>query len=332
MKKYNSSPEHNIIEILRKIILYLYTPLSRIIHEIWALLMPESYAKYWYKKATGKKLDLENPKDFNEKIQWLKIYSDTSQWTDLADKYKVRNYVEQCGLGHILVSLYGVWEKADGIDFHELPDKFVLKTNNSCGRIIIVKDLSKLDVSETRRLLNRWVKERYGLVSFQPHYWKIDRRIIAEELLEDETVSTFSSSIIDYKFWCIHGEPDIIMVLYDRKFEMSDSEEDTDSHLMRACVYDLNWNLRTDIINGPLAADSPLVLPKPKCFDEMLEICRRLSKPFPQVRVDLYEINSKVYFGELTFTPGGNMDYFTPEYFMKMGEKLDLTCVKRRKK
>lgn len=309
-----------------------YTPLSRIIHEVWVVLLPESYAIYWYKKATNKRLNLKNPNDFNEKVQWLKVYSDISQWTDLADKYKVRNYIEQCGLGHILVKLYGVWRKAEEIDFEKLPDKFVLKTNNSCGRIILVKDKNKLDIKTAKKLLNIWVKEKYGLVSFQPHYWNIERRIIAEEFLEDNATKDLSSSIIDYKFWCIHGEPIIIMILYDRKIEMPGSEEPSSSHPMRACVYDLDWNLRPKILNGPLANDSPLVLPKPKCFDEMLEICRILSKPFPQVRVDLYEVNNKVYFGELTFTPGGNLDYFTPEFFLELGEKLDLSRVKRRDK
>lgn len=309
-----------------------YSSINRMVHEGWAVLAPGSYAKHYYEKATNKKLDLKDPKDFNEKIQWLKIYSDITLWTDLADKFKVREYIKCCGLSDILVTLYGVWEQAEDIDFNLLPDRFVLKTNNSCGRVILVKDKSQLDIDETRELLNRWVKEKKGLISFEPHYWNIERRIIAEELLQDNSTKVFSSSLIDYKFWCINGEPFIIMILYDRNtMTIGSMEEDNSSHV-RASVYDLAWNLRPEIIAGPLANDMPLEIPKPKCFEEMKAICRILSKPFPQVRVDLYEVNNIVYFGELTFTPGGGMDYFTPEYFMEMGHKMDLSTVKRRSK
>jgi hypothetical protein len=309
-----------------------FSSTNRIVHEGWAVLAPKSYVKHYFKKATNKKLNLKDPKDYNEKIQWLKIYSDISQWSDLADKYKVREYIEQCGLSDILVTLYGVWEKAEEIDFGLLPDRFVLKANNSCGRVILVKDKNQLDIDETRELLNKWVKEKKGLISFEPHYWNIDRRIIAEELLQDNSTKGLSSSLIDYKFWCIHGEPIIIMILYDRDNMTIGSEGENSSSHVRASVYDLEWNLQPEIIAGPLANDMPLIIPKPKCFDEMITICRILSKPFPQVRVDLYEVNNRVYFGELTFTPGGGMDYFSSEYFMKMGQKMDLSTVKRRSK
>ena len=300
--------------------------------ESWARILPVSYSKYLYKKVLNKRLNLINPKDFNEKIEWLKLYSDISQWSELADKYKVRNYVTELGLSHILAGLYGVWKRAEEIDFSRLPDKFVLKTNNSFGRIVIVPDKNKLDIERTKAQLNKWVKERYGLVTFEPHYWNIDRRIIAEEYLEDNRGKGVSSSLIDYKFWCIHGEPNIVMVLYDRKNLGSRSEFRPDEPLVKAAVYDLSWNLRPDILAGSLAREKPLLLPKPKCFDEMIQICRALSKPFPQVRVDLYEVNEKVYFSELTFTPGGNKAYFTDDYFLKLGEKIDLSKVQLRKK
>ena len=119
----------------------IFRKISRFIHEAWAVLLPGSYAKYSYKKSTGRKLNLRDPKDFNEKIQWLKVYSDISQWTDLADKYKVREYIEKCGLKDILVKLYGVWERAEDIDFSKLPDKFVLKTNHGHTKIIFVISL-----------------------------------------------------------------------------------------------------------------------------------------------------------------------------------------------
>jgi len=319
--------------ILREIFYYLYKPFTRLIHEKWAFFFPKWYGKYLYKKVMGEKLNLENPKNLNEKIQWLKIYSDISQWTDLADKFKVRGYVEQCGLGYILTKLYGVWHKAEDIDFNTLPDKFVLKTNQSFGQAVIVKDKKAIDEKKIKMRLNKWVKTRYGLMSFEPHYWNIERKIIAEELLEDDENSAMSSSLVDYKFWCFHGAPYLVMVLYDRKNKIIGDLNELPKSGVQACVYDLDWNLRPEIISGRHANDKPLIMPKPKCFDEMIRISKILSKPFPQVRVDLYCVHGKVYFGELTFTSrGGYIDSFSDEYLIKMGEKIDISKVKRRTK
>ena len=288
----------------------IYRRASRFIHEVWAVLLPAHYAKYVFKKTTGRRLNLKNPQDFNEKIQWLKVYSDISMWTDLADKYKVREYIEKCGLQDILVELFGVWKRADDIDFSKLPDKFVLKTNHGFGRIIIVEDKSKLDIDLTVKHLNKWVKEKYGLVTFDPHYWKTERRIIAEEYLEDKSQKKISSTLIDYKFWCINGEPEIIMVLHNREHLGLKEIKKNKVLDMKASVYDLDWNLRTDLISGPLSEVESLPMPKPESFDEMIRICKILSRPFAQVRVDLYEVNGKVYFGELTFTPGWRFRLF----------------------
>ena len=299
----------------------VFSRISRSIHEAWAVLLPANYAKYAYKKITGRKLNLKDPKDFNEKIQWLKVYADTSQWTKLADKYKVREYIEECGLKDILVKLYGVWERAEDIDFSKLPDKFVLKTNHGHAKIILVKDKSKLDIEDTVQKLNKWMKERYGLVSFEPHNWNIPRRIIAEEYLEDESTKNISLSLIDYKFQCIHGEPENVTVMYNRGADF------------KACAFDMNWNSLRDRAAGRLLEDYPVSeINKPKLLDEMIKVCRILSRPFVEVRVDLYEVDGKVYFGELTFTPGGDMGYFKPEYFKEMGEQMDLSKAKRRKK
>lgn len=319
--------------ILSKILDFFYRPLTRFVHEKWAYLFPKWYVKYLYKRNLGKKLNLENPRDLNEKIQWLKVYSDTSQWTDLADKYKVRSYVELCGLSHTLTELYGVWNKVEDIDFKTLPEKFILKSNHSFGRAIIVKDRREIDEIKIKRQFNNWLRSKYGLMSFEPHYWNIDRKIIAEELLEDTESIAFSSSLVDFKFWCFHGEPYLVMVLYDRRNIILGEPDKTSNSDVQACVYDLNWNLRPEIIAGSHANDKPLVIPKPKCLEEMIEVSKILSKPFPQVRVDLYNINGKVYFGELTFTSlGGYMDYFSDEYLITMGERIDLSKAKPRVK
>jgi hypothetical protein len=316
---------------LKETIYSVYFPFTRIVHEIWAVASPTSYAKYGYRKATHKKLNLDSPKDYNEKVQWLKIYSDTTQWTELADKYKVRKYIEQCNLSDILVKSYGVWKKAEEIDFSVLPEKFVLKTNNSSGKVLLVYDKSKLNIEQTRILLNKWVNEKRGLISFEPHYWNIDRRIIAEEFLEDNLHNRLSSSLIDYKFFCFHGEPNIVNVLFDRNNLIVGSPEKKSKLNYRENIFDLDWNLRTDMFANPTGLDMSLIIPKPNCFDEMIKICRILSKPFPQVRVDLYEVNNKVYFGEMTFT-SGSMNDFSSDCLFKMGELIDLSAAKLRKK
>jgi hypothetical protein len=309
-----------------------YRKLSKLLHEIWAVLLPVLYAKYLYKKILKKRLDLRDPRDYNEKVQWLKIYSDLSQWTELADKYKVREYVKKCGFEDNLVKLYGAWDKVEDIGFDALPDKFVLKPNHAFGSVILVKDKSKLKIEETKKTLETWKKSRYGLQSFEPHYWNIRRKILAEELLIDESSKLLSKSLIDYKFWCIHGEPFIIMVLYNRENTVVGSDESKNDSGMQIGVYDLEWNLRLDYYQGNYANHVESAMPKPYCFNEMIHICRTLSKPFIQVRVDLYEVNNRVFFGELTFTPGGSMSYFSEDVFLRMGEKMDLSQAKRRTK
>lgn len=310
----------------------LYTPVSKFIHERWVLLFPKWYASYFYKKVTNKKLDLNNPQNLQEKIQWLKIYSDTSQWTDLADKYKVRDYINQCGLSDILVKLYGVWERAEDIDFSKLPEKFVLKTNHGFKKVILVEDKSKLDKSKTKRQLNRWVKEKYGLVSFEPHYWNIERRIIAEEFLEDNYNMNISSSLVDYKFYCINGEPEVILCMYDRENTTLGSNLEKDFSGLKKNLFDLDWNPRPEFLSDGYGINMNNDIPKPNRLDEMKRICKILANPFPFVRVDLYEVNDKVYFGEMTFTPGGNFQSFSGEYALEMGKKINLSMIKRKKK
>jgi len=305
--------------------------ISRVIHNIWVVLMPSVYAKYYYRKVTNKKLNLKNPRDYNEKVQWLKIYSDTSPWTELADKYKVREYVKNCGLGQILVKLYGVWERAEEIDYDVLPGSFVLKANNGCGNNILVYDKSSMDIHQTNKTINHWFKEDNSLISFQPHMWNIVPRIIAEELLQLENISKQYKSLVDYKFYCFHGQPEFIDVIFDRKNQVLGLEIEAADYYRRENVYDLKWNKMVDVLANPSQYDMVVDLPRPQMLNEMIEICKILSRPFSQVRVDLYEVNGHVYFGELTFTPGGLND-FTTEFLIKMGEKIDLSTARLRKR
>jgi hypothetical protein len=321
--------KNKIMNKQNRFIRSLYNPLSINAHKAWALLFPGSYAKYLYKKIKGEKPNLKNPQGFYEKNLWLRIYSDTAEWTRLADKYQVRDFVKKCGLENILINLYGVWDKADEIDFTKLPEKFVLKTNNRFGRNLLVKNKHDLNFKMTQRKLSKWINEKYGLVTMEPHCWRIPPKILAEEYLEDDYNTIFSSSLIDYKFYCFHGEPDKILVVCDRKNETIGELENFNQ--TKKFIFDLDWNFRPDLQSNPPKPAEASNIPKPKNFDEMVSICRILSSQFPFVRVDLYEVNNKVYFGELTFTPGGHMALFTHEYFLEMGKKIDLSTVKRRK-
>jgi hypothetical protein len=213
----------------------------------------------------------------------------------------------------MLVDLYGKWDNTEDIDFNELPNSFVLKTNHGCGTIVLVEDKNIIDVQKTKNNLNKWLKLEFGVITAEPHYKNIKPCIIAEERL----IATTNMGLIDYKFWCLDGEPFFVLVCYDRVIG---------SHT-KLCIFDLDWNLHPEYLDGSHVKDkdnTPLI-PKPQCFNEMLDASRILSKGFPEVRVDLYVVNGKPYFGELTFTSlGGYMDYFTPELLLKMGERIHL--------
>ena len=317
-------------DLLRVDYIAFMSYISSVIRFLWVVLAPSWYAKYYYRRLYKDRLDLKAPKDYKEKVQWLKVYSDIKHWTLLADKYRVREYVESCGLGDILVKIYGAWKDARNINFELLPDKFVLKTNNGCGKNILVYDKKMLGIKPTISLLNEWIKFKQGLVSFEPHLWNIDRMIIAEELLEDIDSKSISASLIDYKFFCFHGEPYIINVLYDRKNKVVGRDREPGSPTILENVYDLKWNPIKDAYPDDARFKNNPVIPKPERLDEMITICRLLSKPFPQVRVDLYLVNGKVYFGEMTFTPG-KMEEFSEELLTRMGERIDLAKADRRK-
>lgn len=265
-----------------------------------------------FKRVLHKNMNWKDPRDYNEKINWLKIYGDSDTWARLTDKYSVREYIKECGLEHILVKLYGVWDTADEMDFEALPNQFVLKTTNGCNTVMLVKDKSKINVEEVREQFSKWLKEPMGYATVEPHYFKIKPRIIAEELLQNDNPQ--STSLVDYKFICTDGEPRMIMLCADRVL----------GERMSCSFYDMDWNYLADQSLGQHAGNV-VKLDKPSCFDEMVSICRILAKNQPQVRVDLYQSGNKVYFGELTFTfQGGYIDYITPEKLRELGNQITL--------
>ena len=266
--------------------------------------------KVLYLYHVGKPLRLTRPKDLNEKVIWLKLYSDTSRWAELADKYAVRGYIKECGLSGILNDLYAVYHKPDDIDLSKLPNKFVIKLNNGSGTVLVVNDKDKINENEVKETFRKWVKIPFGLYSDEMHYLQITPMIIAEKYL-NENVS-ISQSPIDYKFFCIGGIAFYVMVCYDRI---------AGGHAEKV-IYDMEWKFREDCMRE--SVKDPCI-PKPSNFDEMIAVAERLSKPFPFVRVDLYNINCKIIFGEMTFTPmAGWSKVMTQEVLDELGEKIVL--------
>lgn len=274
---------------------------------------PQRLASRMYKRSMhGKKLDWESPKDLNEKINWLKFNTDLTEWTRLSDKYRVREYVKECGREDLLVKLYGVWEDANDIDFEKLPEKFVLKTNHGCGTVLLVRDKRELNIPKLRKQLNSWLKIKFGVWTVEPQYIDIKPLLIAEEMLENDNPN--STSLVDYKVWCFNGEPYCFMVCANRVIEKG----------METSFYDLDWNFIPDLLAGT-HKNNRVIIEKPNCLPELIQAARDLSKGHPEVRVDFYIINDQIYFGEMTFTSlGGYMDYISPKYLKEMGALVTL--------
>lgn len=261
----------------------------------------------------GREPDLENPLTRNEKVLWMLLHADTSRWSVLADKYRVREYVESCGLGWMLNEQYGVWESADAIDFDSLPDQFVMKTNNGYGDVKIVTDKRSADLEAIRRQFAHDLKRRFGLMTGEHHYLHIPPRILAEKLLVPDTPE---EGLVDYKIYCFDGEPRYCVVVYDRITPADTTEE----------LYELpEWKDRNREILDFDRKPRHRFVPRPRSLDTMLDAARRLSAGFPLMRVDLYEIGGRPVFGELTLSPASGMDLTYGEEFQReMGAWITL--------
>lgn len=276
---------------------------------------PELIVRIRYRLRFHKRLNLDNPRTLNEKIQYLSLRTDTTEWSRLTDKYTARDYVRECGLADTLNTLYGVWDHASDIDLNSLPDSFILKTTGGSGDSIIVKDKNQMDAESVLRYLDRMVNTVYGLSEGNPHYSRIVPRIIAEQLLvNDEVSARYSSSLIDYKIWCFNGKAAYIWTCTDRT-----------SHGTKVMTYDTDWTAHPEYSVFYSHYSRGNVIPKPENLDRMLVIAEKLAAPFPVVRVDLYNIAGRIYFGEMTFTSlGGLMDFYTPEFLEKTGDMIRL--------
>lgn len=286
-----------------------FRPLRELAERILGRFSPKLLVEILFKRLYGRPINWQHPVDINEKINWLKFHSNSKHWAMLADKYRVRNYVESKGLGHTLVQLYGKWNSAGEIDWQSLPNQFVIKTNHGSGDVMICEDKSKINTKQWSNLLGKNLNRQFAFIFGEPHYRFITPCIIAEELLDKTKQSIPSTSLVDYKIWSFNGKPAYIVVYSNRTKEK-----------VEAMVYDTNWQAHPRY----LTPSSHLIIskqetPRPASLKQMLDIASKLSEGLPEVRVDLYEVGGKVYFGELTLTASGGFNYY---YSMEFREIL----------
>lgn len=285
--------------------------LEYILKRIWFLFPDELYLKIMFYVNMGRRLDLDDPKTMNEKLQWLKLYDRKPEYTSMVDKILVKDYVSKKIGPQYVAPLLGVWDKVEDIDFDSLPDEFVIKANHSGGNlaVLICPDKAALDVRKAKSYLRKSLRYDVYRAYREWPYKNVQKRFFAEEYL--------GKDLVDYKFYCFNGYVDSVLVCIDRQIG------DTKFYF-----FDREWNLKRYNQRGK-AAPADFTLPKPEGIDEMFGLAARLSEGMPFVRVDFYDVNGKVYFGELTFYPSGGFDSKRlPEADLHFGSMINLPDVK----
>ena len=266
-----------------------------VVYKMGKIIPDKLWIQIKYFQFFHKFCNLKNPQTFSEKLQWLKLYDRKPEYTMMVDKYKVREYIKEKLGEEYLIPLLGVWDDPDEIDFDTLPNQFVLKCNHNSGLgMCICKDKSKLNISRVKAELRKGLAQDYFLTGREWPYKDVPRKIICEKYMVDES----GYELKDYKFFCFNGIPKIMFIASDRSTSPTFDFYDMDFHHLA-------------IKNGH--ENSKKTLKKPQNFELMKELAVKLSKGYPQLRVDFYEINGKIYFGELTFFHWSGMVKFEPE-------------------
>lgn len=310
MKGYiNMSKLHTMITKINSPWKMIY-PMGRMGLFNW--MSDATYVKLLFRGEMGSKLNLNDPKTFNEKLQWLKIYDHRDEYIDLVDKIKAKEVVGTIVGEEHIVPMYGAWENADEIPFDSLPDQYVLKCNHDQGSVIVVSDKSNINEEDVRIIFNKKLNRSIFPGTREYPYKTIQPRVFAEHYL--------GGTMIDYKFYCFNGEPKF---LYCSKGMLR-------AHVGEVAFYDLNWNqmpfYRTDYQRLNKTE-------RPLHFDEMVHIAKQLSKDIPFVRIDLFEVNNKVYFSEFTLCPASGLMPFVPaKYDRIVGDMLDLSKIMKQLK
>ena len=294
---------------MKKFIYFIYKCFKKI--GFLNLLPSKLYLKLFFYNNMGYQLDLKKPKTFNEKLQFLKLYDRNPLYTDLVDKIKVKEYISDKIGGKYNIKILKVFNSLKEIDFSCLPEKFVIKCNhNSQGGLFICKDKTNLNEKNVFCNLKSSFRKNYFYLGREWPYKNVKRKIFAEELIEDES----GHSLVDYKFFCFNGKVDSVMVCVGR-YEKGGT---------KFYFLDKNWEIKR-YNKSSLDLKEPINIPKPTNIDEMIDICEKLSKNMPFVRIDLYNVKGKIYFGELTFYPESGVDSnILPEADLYFGNLIDL--------
>lgn len=267
-----------------------------------------------YQNVFQKNLNLQNPQTFNEKLQWLKLNDRKDIYTKMVDKYEAKSYVSKIIGNKYIIPTLGIYNNFDEIDFNKLPNQFVIKCTHDSGGLVIVTDKSKLDIKKAKKKITKSLKRNYYYQGREWPYKNVKPRIIIEKYMKDNK----NNSMRDYKFFCFNGNPYCILVCSDR---------DTD---LKETFYDLEWKVM------PLKRPNHKLdnsIEKPHSFEKMIEFSKKLSSKNSFLRVDFYEINGNLYFGELTFYPASGFSKFEPEEWdLKLGKLIDLSLVNKNEK
>ncbi len=273
----------------------------------WKLFLDdEAYLRWRYREVTGREPDLQNPRSFNEKLQWLKLHDRKPEYTGMVDKYAVKEYVSALvGKEHVIPTL-GIWDRFEDIPFSALPDRFVLKCTHDSGSAVICTDRLAFDLEKAKKKIEDALRRNYYYPGREWPYKDVKPRILAEPYLSDD-----KGELNDYKIFCFNGVPKMIQVDFDR-FR---------GH--KRNLYTTDWSYIDAEIQYP--TDPKHVIPKPEQLDEMLKLAGILSKPHKHMRTDFYCVNGRVYFGELTFFHGSGLEWFRPaEMEYRLGEYITI--------
>ena len=294
---------------LREIIRNPYRPFAFLAAKgFFNWLEDKAYLKLMFRSQIGRKLDLENPKTLNEKLQWLKLYDRNPAYVKLVDKYAVREYIaEKVGREHLIPLVGGPWETFDEINFDELPNQFVLKCTHDSGGLVICRDKGTLDKASAKKKIEKCLKNNYYYRCREWPYKDVPPRIIAEAYMVDES----GVELKDYKIFCFNGKPEYVEVDFNRHIE----------HKLNP--YDFDWNPLNFCDSSK--NDYEANIPKPAKLPEMRKVAEILSKDMRFLRVDFYSIGNQFYVGELTLYPGSGFIKFEPmSTDLRYGQKLEL--------
>lgn len=276
-------------------------------HRLLNWMPDKPYLQIFYYAEFGKFIDFKNPKTFNEKLNWLKLYYRRPDLITLVDKYEVKKYIaDKIGEQYVIPTL-GVWDKFEDINFNELPNQFVLKCTHDSGGLVVCKDKSKLNLKEVKAKIEKSLTNNYYLWTREWSYKGVKPRIIAEKYMEDQE----TGELRDYKFFCFNGEPKLMFVASERGLKNTKFD-----------FYDMQFHHMNIVQHYP---NSEYSIEKPEHFEKMVMLAEKLSAGFPHVRVDFYEANGQVYFGEMTFYHfGAIVPFETEEWDKKIGDWLVL--------